>query len=239
LQGQSRKQTVGLSEQPRFSPFQKVEGCNFLVNQVNEINQMNKVTVNPDVVYVLCDYLPQGYGEALIDTGSQVSLFKHDSLTHVRIRPENISFQTVTGELFPVIGVVELCINNVTYGKQMPFYVVKSLPKDVDMLLGQDWLELHDSEISIPWNQDLIKVPPLSETVVEFATTEQGIRHCQKQVLGRNLIWADSIVQCNQGRYFCLIINCNEGEMLIEKVPELTTISLKENTHLANPVNRN
>jgi hypothetical protein len=239
LQGQSGKQTVGLSEQPRFSPFKKVEGCKILLNKVSEINQMDKVTVNPYVVYVLCDYLPQGFGEALIDTGSQVSLVKRDSLTHAKIRPENISFQTVTGELFPVIGVVELCINNVRHGKKMPFYVVKSLPQDVDMLLGQDWLELHDSEIRIPWKQALVKVPPFSETVVQFATTEQGIRHCQKQVLGRNLICADSIVQCDQGRYCCLIINWNEEEMLIEKVPELTTISLKENTNLANTVNRN
>jgi hypothetical protein len=72
LQGQSGKQAVGLSEQPTFMPFKKVEGCNFLVNQVNEINLMDNVTVNPYVVYVLCNYLPNGYGEALIDTGSQV-----------------------------------------------------------------------------------------------------------------------------------------------------------------------
>jgi hypothetical protein len=138
LQGQSGKQAVGLSEQPSFSPFKKVEGCNFSGNQVNEINLMDNVTVNPYVVYVLCNYLPNGYGEALIDTGSQVSLVKQDSLTHAKIRPENISFQTVTGELFPVIGVVNLCINNVEHGKEMPFYVVKSLPHDVDMLLGQN-----------------------------------------------------------------------------------------------------
>jgi hypothetical protein len=94
----------------------------------------------------------------------------------------------------------------------------------------QDWLELHESEIRIPWKQDLVKVPPLSETAVQFATAEQGIRYCRKQMIGKNLICADSIVQCDQGRYCCSIINCNEEEMLVEKVPELTTISLKENT---------
>jgi hypothetical protein len=145
-------------------------------------------------------------------------LVKHDSLTHAKIRPENISFQTVTGEVFPVIGVVDLCITNVRHGRKMPFYVVESLPQGVDMLLGQDWLEFHDSEIRIPWKQDPVKVPPLSETV-QFATAEQGIRHCPKQVIGRNLICADSIVQCDRGRYCCLKINCNEEEMPVEKVP--------------------
>ena len=238
MQGQSGKQTVGLSEQPSFSPFQKVEGCNFLKEQVCKENLVDKVTVNPFVVYVLCDYLPEGYGEALIDTGSQVSLVKQDSLKYAKIKPANISFQTVTGELFPVIGVVNLCINNVERGKEMPFYVVKHLPQNVDMLLGQDWLERHDSEIKIPWKQDPIKLPPFSETIVQFPTVEQGIRNCPKQMIGKNIICADSIVQCDEGRYCCLIINCNEEEMLVEKVPELTTVSLKDSTRTVNSSDR-
>jgi hypothetical protein len=59
-----------------------------------------------------------------------------------------------------------------------------------------------------------------------------------KQKIGKKLISADSIDQYDQGRYCCLIINCHEEEMLVEKVPELTTISMKENTRLAIPVNR-
>jgi hypothetical protein len=43
----------------------------------------------------------------------------------------------------------------------MPFYVVKQLPQNVDMLLGPDWLELHDGEIKIPWKQEPIRLPPL------------------------------------------------------------------------------
>ena len=238
MQGQSGKQTVGLSEKPSFSPFQKVEGCNFLKEQVCKENLVDKVTVNPFVVYVLCDYLPEGYGEALIDTGSQVSLVKQDSLKYAKIKPANISFQTVTGELFPVIGVVNLCINNVERGKEMPFYVVKHLPQNVDMLLGQDWLERHDSEIKIPWKQDPIKLPPFSETIVQFPTVEQGIRNCPKQMIGKNIICADSIVKCDEGRYCCLIINCNEEEMLVEKVPELTTVSLKDSTRTVNSSDR-
>jgi hypothetical protein len=150
--------------------------------------------MNAYVVNVLRDYLPNGHGEALTDTGSQVSLVKQDSLTRAKIRLENISFQTVTGELFPVIDVVNLCINNVKHGKEIPFYDVKSL-QDVDMLLGHDWLELHGSKIRIPWKQDLIKVPPLSEATVRFPTAEQGIRHCPEEMIGRNIICADGIVQ--------------------------------------------
>jgi hypothetical protein len=90
LQRQSGKQTVALSEQPRFSPIQKVEGCNFLRKQVCEVNSMDKVTMNPYVVYVLCENLPKWFGEALIDTGSQVSLVKQDSSKHAKIRPANI-----------------------------------------------------------------------------------------------------------------------------------------------------
>jgi hypothetical protein len=100
-------------------------------------------------------------------------LVKQDSLTHVKIRPENISFQTVTGELFPVIG-VKLRINNVEHGKEMSFYVVKPLPQNVGMLLGQDWLELHESEIKIPSKQDFVRLPPSSETIVQFKPLNRG-----------------------------------------------------------------
>jgi hypothetical protein len=143
-------------------------------------------------------------------TQGHKSFVKQDSLTNAKIIHENISFQTVTGGLFPVIGVVNLCINNVERGKEMPFYVVKSFPH-VDILLGQDWLELHGSEIRIPWKH-IVKVPPLSETTVQFPTVEHGIRQCPKQMIGRNIIFADSIVQCNQGRFCCLMINCNEED---------------------------
>lgn len=70
----------------------------------------------------------------------------------------------------------------------MPFYVLKSLPQDIDMLFGQNWLEFHDSKIKIPWKQDLVNVPPFSETVVQFATAELGIRYCQKQMIGNKII---------------------------------------------------
>jgi DNA replication protein DnaD len=63
----------------------------------------------------------------------------------------------------------------------MPFYVVKTLQQDADMLLGQDCLQLHDSEIRNPWKQDLVKVPPISETIVEFAIAEKGIRYCRNK----------------------------------------------------------
>jgi hypothetical protein len=55
-------------------------------------------------------------------------------------------------------------------------------------------------------------------------------------VIGRNNICADSTVQCDQGS--CLLINCNE-EVLVGKLPELTTVSLKGSAHLVNPTNRN
>lgn len=205
----------------------------------SNLHKSNSNSVNKFIVYVVNEHLSNGYGEALIDTGSQISLVKKDSIPKMRTKSVNILFQTVTGELFPVMGEVELCLNNVEDGIASKFYVVKTLPHNVDMILGQDWLENHKSEIRIPWKEECVKLPALSETVVQFPTTERGTRLCAKQMIGENLICAESVVECKDNKYCCLIINCNEDEALIEKVPELSTISFKENTHTRNEVNRN
>jgi hypothetical protein len=55
--------------QPRFSPVAKVANFDSVSRkQVKEVNLVNNVTVYPYIAYVLCDELPEGYGEALIDT---------------------------------------------------------------------------------------------------------------------------------------------------------------------------
>ena len=66
-----------------------------------------------------------------------------------------------------------------------------------------------------------MKVPPFSETVVQIDTNEKGVRLSQKQTLGDNVICADSIVNFENEKYCCQIINCTEDEASIEKVPEL------------------
>ena len=46
------------------------------------------------------------------------------------------------------MGSVELSINNVENATNLMFYVVQSLPGNVDLLLGQNWLECHGSEFN-------------------------------------------------------------------------------------------
>ena len=198
--------------------------------------ECKEIKDNPYIMYVLCSQLREGIGEALIDTGSQVSLVKR-SVLQVKENREITEFKTITGEKFEIWGSVELTISNVIFGKSHKFYVVEYLPHNVDVLLGQDWLDEHNSEIRIPWKREITVIPPLSETIVEFPTSERGNRYCPKQNLGNNVLCAESLVECRNGKYCCLIVNLNEDEHVLTTKPNLHTISIKErqiNTQLKN-----
>jgi hypothetical protein len=94
---------------------------------------------SPFVIYVLCNQLKNGMVNALIDTGSQVSLVTEKGLARgSKIRRHTLTIHGNTGNVMETKGQVELCV-----GETSPheFIVVEKLPVSCDLLLGQDWLE--------------------------------------------------------------------------------------------------
>ena len=118
-------------------------------------------------------------GNALIDTGSQVSLVAETSLARgLRIKKQVVQIHGITGGVMDTKGQIDLCV-----GETSPheFMLVRNLPMNCDILLGQDWLERFGYQFQIP---DLgINLPAYSETVVRIPTAEKGSRLIEAQEL--------------------------------------------------------
>ena len=83
-----------------------MEGC--MSKDDKEISHQIR---GPFEIYVLCEQLSMGLGNALVDTGSQVSLIKESSLTRgSRIRRDISSIQGITGNSMEIRGQIELKI---------------------------------------------------------------------------------------------------------------------------------
>jgi hypothetical protein len=72
-------------------------------------------------------------------------------------------------------------------------YVVDSLPRNLDTILGQDWLD--NAGYGFQKKTPVI-IPPYSEQVVKCKTLEKGVRFIEHQILQRGLICAASLVNC-------------------------------------------
>jgi hypothetical protein len=78
-------------------------------------------------------------GNALIDTGSQISLVTESSLTRgIKVGTQVARIHGITGSTMETKGQIEL-----TLGETSPheFTVISELPMDCELLIGQDWLE--------------------------------------------------------------------------------------------------
>jgi hypothetical protein len=85
---------------------------------------------------VLCDSLKNGIGNALIDTGLQVSLVTAEALARgLRIDKNILEIHGITGNSMATKGCVDLCIGETSPHK---FLVVQELPMNYEVLLGQD-----------------------------------------------------------------------------------------------------
>jgi hypothetical protein len=135
-------------------------------------NSHGKEVHFPFVIYILCDQLKNGMGDALIDTGSQVTLVKGRSLARgLKTKKQAVQIHGITGNAMETKGKVDLCV-----GEMSPheFMLIGDLPMKCDILLGQDWLERFGYQFQIP---DLdINLPAYSETLVRIPTTEKGSR---------------------------------------------------------------
>jgi hypothetical protein len=59
-------------------------------------------------------------------------------------------------------------------------YVVDSLPRNLDIILGQDWLD--NAGYGFQKKTQVI-IPPYSEQVVKCKTLEKGVRFIEHQIL--------------------------------------------------------
>jgi hypothetical protein len=130
-------------------------------------------------MYVLCDKSSIGIGNALVDTGSQVSLVTERSLnTGLGTKKQVLNIHAFMGNAMETKGQIEICI-----GEKLPltFLVVKSLPMNCDLLLGQEWLERSWYQFQIPSLG--ITLAAYSESVVRIPTAEQGTRLVEAEEL--------------------------------------------------------
>jgi len=147
----------------------------------------------PFIIYVVCDLLKNGIGNALIDTGSQVSLVTAESLTRwLKMNKQGLKIHGITGNVMETNGYVDLCIGETAPHK---FLVIEELPMDCEVLLGQDCLERFGCQIQIPSLGMNITLPAYSETVVRIPTTENGSRFIEEQELQEKCVFC---IQCSR-----------------------------------------
>ena len=159
----------------------------------------------PFELYVLCDKLRTGMGTALVDTGYQVSLVTEHCLNKGSvIKKQTMKIHGITGNAMETKEQIELRVGE---SSPLEFLVVKTLPLNCDILLGQDWLERFGYQFQIPSLG--ITLPAYSETVVSIPTTEQGSPLVEAQELQENVFCASSVVDCKGSSFLCLIVNCN------------------------------
>jgi hypothetical protein len=170
-------------------------------------------------VYVVSPQLREGLGVALIDTGSQVSLVKESSLTKFCGKKDrNLTICGITGKEIDVKGQVELVIENTLEPLKQMCYVVDSLPRKLDIILVQDWL---DNEGYGFQKKTPVIIPPYSERVVKCKTQEKGVRFIEHQITQPGLICASSLVNCENCEFPCLMVNVTDRPICMTTDPKL------------------
>jgi hypothetical protein len=83
-------------------------------------------------------------------------------------------------------------------------YVVDSLPRNLEIILAQDWLEEAGYSIQkkVP-----VTIPTHSEQVIKSRMNEKGVRFIEHQLLQPGLIATSSLVNCESNEFPCLVVN--------------------------------
>jgi hypothetical protein len=97
-------------------------------------------------------------------------------------------------------------------------YVVDSLPQNLDVILGQDWLKKSGYNIQ---KEVPIMIPPHSEQVIKCSTNEKGVRYIEHQLLEPGLIAASSLVNCETNEFPCLVVNFTDQCINLVTTPKL------------------
>lgn len=122
--------------------------------------------------------------------------------------------QGITGNAMKVKGKIELRINDTLESLTHECYVVESLPKDLDLILGQTWLRLKDYQLGPV-------IEPLSEKIVQFKTSEKGTRLIDHQEFQKGVVCASSLVFCENNAYSCMVLNKSSNPIRITGAPTL------------------
>jgi hypothetical protein len=134
---------------------------------------------------------------------------------------------------------VTLKIENTLEPLTQVCYVVDNLPRNLDIILGQDWLDNagYGFQKKIP-----TIIPPYSEHVVKCKTNERGIWFIEHRILKPGLICASSLVNCDNCEFSCLVVNLTDQPICMTTDPKLekppTRIFKRENINQINRIKR-
>ena len=108
----------------------------------------------------------------------------------------------------------------------MIFYVIKHLPRDLDLILGQEWLIQNDYVMTCSK-----AIPPLSGSIIQISARGKGIRFVNKQELLSGVYCGTSLSLCQEGYFQCLILNLTQSPITqihlpkMEKPPTIKKVS--------------
>jgi hypothetical protein len=109
-------------------------------------------------------------------------------------------------------------IENTLEPSKQECYVVDKLPRNLDMILGQDWLE--NAGYGFHKKTPVI-IPPYCEQVIKCKTLERGVRFVEHQILQPGLICSASLVNCESSEFPCLVVNLTDKPMCMTTEPRL------------------
>jgi hypothetical protein len=177
---------------------------------IRELGRYDGQIVSPQLINEL--------GVDLIDSGAMISLVKESSITRFEALKNKIKLQGVTGNQLNVLGRMNLKIENSLDNLYQECSVVDSLPRNLDIILGQDWLE--NAGYSLQKTATNV-IPPYIEKVVRCETKEKYVRFIEHQILQPGLIAAASLVKCESNEFPCLVVNMTNQYLKLTADPKL------------------
>jgi hypothetical protein len=187
------------------------------VGTVDADEELGLEPLEPFDVFVTSPQLQNEIGIGLIDTGAQESLVKSKSLKKSSFKAQckeiHVNIQGINGDSMHIDKGIMLQVNN---SKKMLFYVVESLPRNLDLIMGQEWLMENDYVMVCPKI-----ILPFSESVVKMPTRERGIRFVDKQELLPGIYCSTSLSLCEGGCFQCLIVNMTPFPVTRLPIPRL------------------
>jgi hypothetical protein len=139
-------------------------------------------------------------------------------VTRFKSEREQVELQGITGQSMNVLGLIDLKIENMTEPMIQRCHVVDRLPRNLDLILGQDWLEKAGYSFQ---KRKPVTIPPYSEQVIKCETNERGIRFIEHQLLQPGLIAASSLVRCEENEFECLVVNMTNQTINMVNTPKL------------------
>ena len=94
--------------------------------------------------------------------------------------------------------------------------IIKHIPRDLDLILGQEWLLQNDYVMTCSK-----AIPPLSGSLVQIPTGEKGIIFVDKQELLPGVYCGTSLSLCQERYFQCLVLNLTQSPITQIPLPKL------------------